>query len=217
MAGEASRTVRVSKIAAAALKPPTAAPRDALAQAALSFGGARRVAVLHSKRCALIELSSTEAAAQMVRHHASSPLMLGGRAAVVTVESGGWAWPQWDEGRSLALTDDGRVAKECAAWLEVVLAELEARERAAYAARRRRERACHLAELSAVFSNQRFDRRACWRFHRHPAGGCDYSTCMRSHGAPTPRFCCCPPSLRLSFIPRDTFPACHREARYPYP
>ena len=170
MDGEASRTVRVSKIAAAALKPPAAAPRDALAQAALSFGGARRVAVLHSKRCALIELSSAEAAAQMVRHHESSPLVLGGRAAVVTVESGVWAWPQWDEGRSLALTDDGRVAKECAAWLEVVLAELEAHERAANAARRRRERACHLAELSAVFSNQRFDRRACWRFHRHPAG-----------------------------------------------
>ena len=109
MDGEASRTVRVSKIAAAALKPPAAAPRDALAQAALSFGGARRVAVLHSKRCALIELSSAEAAAQMVRHHESAPLLLGGRAAVVTVESGVWAWPQWDEGRSLALTDDGRV------------------------------------------------------------------------------------------------------------
>ena len=72
------RVVRVSKIAAAALKPPAAAPRDALAQAALSFGGARRVAVLHSKRCALIELSSAEAAAQMVRHHESAPLVLGG-------------------------------------------------------------------------------------------------------------------------------------------
>ena len=169
MDGEASRTVRVSKITAAALKLPAAAPGDALAQAALPFGGARRMAVLHSKRFALIELSSAEAAAQMVRHHASSPLVLGGRAAVVTVESR-WVWSQWDAGRSLALTDAGRVAKECAAWLEVVLAELEARERAANAARRRRERACHLAELSAVFSNQRFDRRACWRFHRHPAG-----------------------------------------------
>ena len=49
----------------------------------------------------------------MVNHHGASPLVLGGRPAVVTVEAeGSWVWTAWDESCALALTDDERVAKE---------------------------------------------------------------------------------------------------------
>ena len=78
-----SCTVRVAKMPAAFLRPPSA--RDELSAAATQFGGADKVAVLHSKRCALLELPSAEAAAAMVAHHAAQPLVLGGKPAVVSV------------------------------------------------------------------------------------------------------------------------------------
>ena len=211
-----SCTVRVAKMPAAFLRPPSA--RDELSAAATQFGGADKVAVLHSKRCALLELPSAEAAAAMVAHHAAQPLVLGGKPAVVSVEAKGrWEWSTWEQSRQLSLTDDERVAKECAACVALLVARLEEDERRVNAARRKEEHTEHLAVLTRVFSHQRFDRASCWRHHRHPGGGgCDYVTCQRSHvtaGLPQglPRFCCAPPSQR-EFVERDTFPAEHREA-----
>ena len=187
-------------------------PRDALCAAASRFGGACNVAVLHSKRCALLELPTAEAAEAMVDHHGASPLVLGGKPAVVTVEAeGSWVWTAWDESCALALTDDDRVAKECTACLNKLLMELEERERKENAARRRAEHERHLDVMNEVFSHQRFDRLLCWRFHRHPTGGCDYVCCQRSHATGATHFCCAPPSQR-EFTERDTFPAEHREA-----
>ena len=119
-----SCTVRVAKMPAAFLRPPSA--RDELSAAATQFGGADKVAVLHSKRCALLELPSAEAAAAMVAHHAAQPLVLGGKPAVVSVEAKGrWKWSTWEQSRQLSLTDDERVAKECAACVALLVARGE--------------------------------------------------------------------------------------------